>query len=266
MRLPMNEKLKILPVDLLKQYRFKVIKGLKTSFDKLKDAEISTETFNFYTSVSAIASSRIEGEQMEVDSYVKHKMLNIEYQIDLVQKPNDLYNAYLFSQQNSLTESNFLKAHALLSKHLLPKNKQGVFRKGNMVVLEHKTGRIQYEAAPGSEVKKDMKRLWQDIRLLKKTKLTYSEVFYFASFIHLVFVNIHPFEDGNGRSARLLEKWFVAQKLGKKAWYLQSELNYYMHVNKYYQNLNRLGMFYDQLDYLKAMPFLLMLPKSLALK
>jgi len=165
MRLPMNEKLKILPVDLLKQYRFKVIKGLKTSFDKLKDAEISTETFNFYTSVSAIASSRIEGEQMEVDSYVKHKMLNIEYQIDLVQKPNDLYNAYLFSQQNSLTESNFLKAHALLSKHLLPKNKQGVFRKGNMVVLEHKTGRIQYEAAPGSEVKKDMKRLWQDIRL-----------------------------------------------------------------------------------------------------
>ncbi|MBL0098191.1 MAG: Fic family protein [Bacteroidetes bacterium] len=34
--------------------------------------------------------------------------------------------------------------------------------------------------------------------------------------IHLVFVKIHPLNDGNGRSARLIEKWFLAQKLGKK--------------------------------------------------
>ncbi|WP_220392957.1 Fic family protein [Chitinophaga lutea] len=34
--------------------------------------------------------------------------------------------------------------------------------------------------------------------------------------IHLVFVKIHPRADGNGRSARLLEKWFLAVKLGKR--------------------------------------------------
>ena len=111
-----------------------------------------------------------------------------------------------------------------------------------------------------------MKLLWQDIKLLKKKKLSYQEVFYFASFIHIVFVNIHPFEDGNGRSARLLEKWFISEKSGKKAWFMQSELNYYNHVSEYYKNLNLLGMFYHQLDYSKAMPFLLMLPKSLAVK
>jgi Fic family protein len=258
-----NLELQIIQTGLLEEYLKQVPAQLQERFDALKDAEISTDTFSFYTSVSAMASSKIEGEQMEIDSYVKHKMLNIEYQPDLVQKPNDLYNAYLFAQKNELTQNNFLKSHTLITSHLLPKSKQGVCRTGNMLIMEHKTGHIQFEAAIANQVKKLFDALWQDIEQLKKQKLTHQEVFYFASSIHLVFVNIHPFEDGNGRAGRLLEKWFVAEKLGVRAWYLQSELNYYTHVNNYYKNLNRLGMIYEQLDYSKALPFLLMLPNSI---
>jgi Fic family protein len=257
-------KLKIIPLNLLEEYKSQVDNiQLTTLFENLKDAEISTETFSFYTSISAITSSRIEGEQMEVDSYIKHKMLNIEYLPNLVEKPNDLYKAYLFAQKNELSNVNFLKAHTLLAAHLLPNNKQGVCRTGNMLVMEHKTGKIQYEAAPFAEVKKLMSLFWEDIEKLKKENLSAIDVFYFAAFIHIVFVNIHPFEDGNGRAGRLLEKWFIAEKLGNKAWYLQSELNYYTNVNDYYKNLNKLGMFYEQLDYEKAIPFLLMLPNAL---
>ncbi len=259
----MKIELKLISVDLLKQYCKQVDKNLSKKFDKLKDAEISTKAFSFYTSVSAIASSRMEGEQMEVDSYLKHKMLNIKYQPDLVQKPNDLYNAYLFAQKNKLTKANFLKSHTLLAKHLLPGAQRGVMRTSNMVVMEHKTGCIQYEAALVTDVKKHFELLWKDIATLKKEKFTHREVFYFAAFIHIVFVNIHPFEDGNGRAGRLLEKWFIAEMLGNKAWFLQSELNYYKHINDYYKNLNRLGMFYEQLDYSKALPFLQMLPSCL---
>jgi len=255
--------LKIIKNDLLNTYFEAIPKDLQEKFDALKDAEISTDTFSFYTSVSAIASSKIEGEQMEIDSYIKHKMLNIEYQPNLVEKPNDLYKAYLFAQKNKLSVSNFLKAHKLLAANLLPEKKQGVYRIGNMVIMEHNTGRIQYEAAPYHEVKPLMNLLWQDIETLINENLTLNEVLYFAAFIHMAFVNIHPFEDGNGRSGRLLEKWFIAQKLGKKAWYLQSELNYYTNVNDYYKNLNQLGMFFEALNYSKALPFLLMLPNSL---
>jgi Fic family protein len=256
----MIPQLKLIPIDLREEYNRQAGSGLQALFDGLKDAEISTDTFSFYTSVSAIASSRIEGAQMEIDSYLKHKMLGTEYQPDLVQKPNDLYRAYVLAQQNHLTSASFLQAHKLITAHLLPSNMQGQLRRGNMIVMEHKTGRIQFEAAPGSSVPSLFELLWEDIEELKQQKLTHAEVFYFASFIHLVFVNIHPFDDGNGRSGRLLEKWFIAEKLGPQAWFLQSELNYYNNINSYYKNLNRLGLFFEQLDYTQALPFLLMLP------
>ena len=129
--------------------------------------------------------------------------------------------------------------------------------------MEHKTGRIQYEAAPLSILKEEYKALWQDIEMLLNEDLSIEEVFYYASFVHLLFVDIHPFGDGNGRIGRLLEKWFLAEKLGERAWYIQSEKYYYQNVNDYYKNLSRMGLFYEQLDFQKSIPFMLMLPQAL---
>ncbi len=58
----------------------------------------------------------------------------------------------------------------MLATHLLPKSKQGFFRTGNMVVMEHRTGRIQYEAAHIGKVKTLFDLLWEDIEELKKAK------------------------------------------------------------------------------------------------
>lgn len=65
--------------------------------------------------------------------------------------------------------------------------------------------------------------------------------------------------------SRLLEKWFVAQKLGDKSWLIQSEKNFYVSHHTYYHNIRLLGLEYEELDYSKALPFLQMLPTSFTL-
>ncbi len=111
-----------------------------------------------------------------------------------------------------------------------------------------------------------MEKLYADIGILLADDLSFDEVFFFASLLHLVSVKIHPFEDGNGRIARLLEKWFLAQKLGMNAWFLQSEKNYYEQHQAYYSNIRRLGLEYDELKYAEALPFLQMLPSAMVYK
>ena len=258
----MQEDLAIIQSDLLESYLKHIPSDLQQSFDDLHDAELSTSNFSFYTSVSSVFSSKIEGEAIELDSFVKHKRDGIPFQVDYTRKIDDLYDAYIYAQDNSINESNIAEAHKLLSKHILDKQAQGSFRKHNMYVSTP-DGRIEYVAALPGEVKEEMTKFYNDLDQLVNTSLSIEEVFYYAAMIHLVFVKIHPWNDGNGRSARLLEKWFIGEKLGKKAWFMASEKYYYNQHNLYYTNIRRIGLEYNELDYSQALPFLLMLPNAL---
>lgn len=246
---------------MLSAYLEQVEKGLQLAFDALHDAEISTENFSFYTSVSSVFSSKIEGEDIDLDSYVKHKKFGVEFQPDYTQKIDDLYNAYTFAQTHELNESNIAQVHKLLSKHIVAENWQGKFRK-QLMYVSTPDGRIEYVAASPFEVEAEIKKLYNDMAILLTTAMSMEEVFFYASMIHLVFVKIHPWNDGNGRSARLIEKWFLAQKLGEKAWFVQSEKMYYRQHQTYYKNIRLLGLEYPELDYQQALPFLLMLPTA----
>ena len=242
-----------------------LFRSLQINFEALHDSELSIDSFSFYISVSAVFSSKIEGENIELDSFIKHKRFGAKYQPDYTQKIDDLYNAYLFAQKTKLSADALKDAHAQLTKHILQKAQQGKFRTGNMFVVT-KDGRIEYVAAAPEKLKTEMKKLYADMETLLATDLSFEEVFFFAAMLHLVFVKIHPFEDGNGRASRLLEKWFLAQKLGDNAWFIQSERNYYDQHQTYYDNIRRLGLEYDELKYSEALPFLQMLPNAISYK
>lgn len=258
----MGNKLQIIPTGLLSVYLAQAPKDLHKTFEALQDAEISTDTFSFYTSVSSVFSSKIEGEDIELDSYIKHKKFGIEFLPDYTKKIDDLYNAYTFAKTHELNEKNVSEVHRLLSKHIVAKNLQGRFRIHNMYVSTP-DGRIEYVAASPHEVEAEMKKFYNDVAVLLKMDMSIEEVFFYAAFIHLVFVKIHPWNDGNGRSARLIEKWFLAQKIGERAWFMQSEKMYYQQHQTYYRNIRLLGLEYPELDYKQALPFLLMLPNCL---
>lgn len=254
-------KLHLIKIDLLPEY-LQQVNNINAKFEALKDAEISTKTFSFYTSVASVFSAKIEGEEIELDNYIKHKAMRIQFEPDYTKKIDDLYNAYLFAQNNDLNEQNISKVHQLLGKNIVAKNYQGKLRTNNMYVATD-DGRIEYVAVSPIELKAEMIKFYDDLKTLLHQNMTIEEVFFYAAYVHLVFVKMHPWNDGNGRSARLIEKWFIAQHLGEKAWFLQSEKNYYNQHQTYYSNLRRLGIEYPELEYTKALPFLLMLAGSL---
>jgi Fic family protein len=178
---------------------------------------------------------------------------------------DDLVQAYEFAQENRINQESILKSHSILSRNFVKENYQGSYRDLPAKVVNCKTGEVVYKAAPVEIISQKMEKLCQDIFALVNEALTIDQVLYFAVFIHLVTAQIHPFADGNGRLARLLEKWFLAEKLGKNAWLIESEKNYYRKRISYYRNID-CGPDYQNIDQDLALEFLLMLPCSLKLK
>ncbi len=79
-------KLKILPTVLLPAYCVAVDEAQLRRYEALEDSALSVDAFSFYTSVAAVFSSKIEGEDIELDSYVKHKRFGIQFQPDYTRK------------------------------------------------------------------------------------------------------------------------------------------------------------------------------------
>lgn len=236
-----TDPLQILSKDLLPAFCEAVPEAQLRRYEDLQDSELSVEAFSFYTSVAAVYSSKIEGEDIDLDSYVKHKRFGVEFQPDYTRKIDDLYDAYQFAKTHALNRANLEAAHGLLTRNILPAHRQGKLRTGMMYVTTP-DGRIEYVAASPFAVPAELEKFYHDLGVLLSVELGLQEVFFFASLLHLVFVKVHPFDDGNGRAARLLEKWFLAEKLGEKAWLIPSERYYYEYHAGYYDNIRRLGL------------------------
>lgn len=224
--------------------------------------KLPVEYFEFYNSVSSVYSSKIEGEEIEYDSFFKYKFLGVEYEPDYTKRSNDLFKAYEFINKNEFDRVNILEAHNILARNLLPENQRGKIRTNPMYVIGD-DDKIEYVACDQYKLISEFEIFIHEVKGLFEKDLEVNEVFYYASMIHLMFVKIHPFQDGNGRTGRLLEKWFLLNKLGENGNAVNLEKNYYTNRIDYYTNIRAIGLEYDTLQYSKAKDFLLMTIMSL---
>lgn len=225
------------------------------------DFSENKRNFDYLTKSSAIYSSNIEGNSIDLNSYMNYELNKDKFKIGKeIEEIENLIEAYEFAQKNNLNEANLLTCHKIFSETLLIKSKRGKYRIEQVGVFG-KSG-LTYMAIEPEFVKQEMKTFFQDIEELISSSLSEIEVFYFASLIHLRFAHIHPFRDGNGRAARLLEKWFITEKLGRDYWKIPSEEYYKVNQARYYETIN-LGVNYYELNYDKCLGFLEMLPNCL---
>jgi Fic family protein len=262
----MTLSLQLLKQDYFNDYQTQLKVDVEVAFVTLKNKPQSFEDFKFYLANSAVHSSNIEGNTVSFDTYLKSSEFNLHLKTKEIKEIEELIAAYQFAREHDLSLDNMLKAHEMLTQSILIKKERGKIRKVKVGVRSE--GRLIYLAVEPEFIKQELEKLFADISILlnvaksHKAGLTTVEIFYYAAYIHLMFVNIHPFVDGNGRATRLLEKWFLTKMLGENAWCITSEKNYWDNRSAYYKNL-QIGVNYYEVKYEKSVPFLLMLPNSL---
>jgi len=261
----MGKHLKIISQAYLQEYSEKVNLDWLDVFNKLKiKTEFALADFEYYIIASSLYSSKIEGNTLDVNSFFRNRNKKSSVKNKEVTEIETLMQAYKFASENKLNRTNFLKTHKILSETLLPAKERGILRKEQVGIRDSKTMRPVYLAVEPQFLKEEFAKLFDDIDTLLKRELSHKETFYFASMIHLQTALIHPFSDGNGRAARLIEKWFLVTKLGLSAWSVNSEKYYWDKRPAYYQNI-AIGYNYYALHWERCIPFLLMLPQSIEL-
>lgn len=114
----------------------------------------------------------------------------------------------LAKEKKELDPELILDLHKLSMKGLLPEEKAGKFRAGEIYVVDDNgdgTEELRYQGPRPEEVAKLIKELVQWYK--KATEKEDLHPVLKAGILHLQFVSIHPFSDGNGRMARLLTQF-----------------------------------------------------------
>ena len=258
----MGKHLKILTAAHLDEYSKKLNIDWFDVFNQFRTKNFySKNDFEYYIQSSATYSSNIEGNSIDIDTYLKNKKFKVKSKPKEMTEIDDLILAYNYAMKNNLSQTTFLEAHKILSNTILTlKSQKGKLRKQQVGIFSN--GKVEYMAVEPEFVQEEFSKLFSDIKELLSRDLSHKEIFYYASMIHLLFEKIHPFMDGNGRAGRLLEKWFLSEKVGENAWSIQSEKYYAKHRSEYYQKIH-IGSNYYALKMERCISFLLMLPMSL---
>ncbi|MFA5776886.1 MAG: Fic family protein [Parcubacteria group bacterium] len=204
--------------------------------------------------VSAFSSTSIEGNPLPLTD-VKRILKTRPEHIRDSEKEVLNYNKALVELNDSIKNKKrvfdlplILKIQETITQGLIEKYRSGKLRQEPVFVNNPKTRQTAYLPPEHKEVSKLMQEL---LDYIEKNKNTVDPLI-LAGIFHKQFVIIHPFIDGNGRTARLTTKVLLA-KMGLNTFNLFSFENYYnKNVSKYFQEVGLFGNYYeikDQIDF-----------------
>lgn len=200
--------------------------------------------------VSSHASTSIEGNPLPLTDVKRLIKLNPKNLRD-TEKEVLNYNNILKEINKKIVKGRIffsldfiLKIHIRVVKNLLPQQDVGAIRKRPVFINNPFLRRTVYWPPNHDEVS----NLMNDLIAFIKDKNDEIDPIILAGIFHKQFILIHPFMDGNGRTARLATKVLLA-KMGLNTFNLFSFENYYnQNVSKYFEFVGELGDYYDLKD------------------
>lgn len=209
--------------------------------DQTKEQNIAVETFID----EIIASNAIEGEYLNYDSVRSSVRKRLDKNFNLGEDSSTHHTDALTSllidsnlNHKPLTLERLHKWHTSLFvggySSLLEDINVGVFRKyDDMEVVSGVHGRekVHYLAIPAAKIQKDIEKLLEYINNSPENPYIKSAK------AHLWFVSIHPYDDGNGRVARVIADYILSKNMNLEYKYFSISSAIQLDKKGYYEAL-----------------------------
>lgn len=222
------------------------IEGLRTLVDHaaiLPELEVQ---LRFRATIEAVHSSTsiegnplneqqvrkvLQGEVVTAPNYAIIEVLNYKQALDWMNERQ--------TSKKVLTATDILDLHKIITSRLLPKEKSGHWRPGDVFVIDEVDGEeiVQYIGPEAKHVPQLVTSFLQWV-VLQRNSTTLHPVL-LSGLIHYIFVSIHPFSDGNGRTTRLLTQYYLKSwnydfrgSLSLDSFYLQNRPEYFAALSR----------------------------------
>lgn len=197
------------------------------------------------------SSTKIEGNLLniyQVEAIVAHKKVEAPAR-DIYEVENYLkalrYIEQIINKKQRFTGKTLLKIHKLVTDKTLPPKQAGHYRQGSIYVVRRRLGmpeKVLYMGPPAKKVTSLCSGL---ISWIQKSGAQDINPIIVAGIAHQEIAAIHPFADGNGRTARALATLILYQR-GYDFRHLFALEDYYnKDRSRYYQAIN-IGKNYEQ--------------------
>jgi len=197
------------------------------------------------------SSTAIEGNRLninEVEALLAHKKIDAP-QREIYEVQNYLnalkYIEKIGDEKQSITQKVLLRIHKLVADKTLPEEQCGQYRKGPVYVVRRRIGfqdEVMYTGPEAEKVPNLCKNLLEWIDKGKKKEINPVIV---AGIVHQEIAAIHPFADGNGRTARALAT-LILYKLGYDFRRLFALEDYYNRDRQAYYKAINIGENYEK--------------------